>query len=98
VGTIPVHRRARFRPPRAPAAAGRRGLPLRPFSQRDSGRSTWLDDQLTFDDLVAIEEGRKDAPYDLSDLVDDAVALLDHLGIATATSRCACRRSLHRRW
>ncbi len=57
------------------------------FDNRDVGRSTWLDDHPPR--FSAAVEARKagrpvEAPYDLGDLADDAVGLLDHLGVERA--------------
>jgi pimeloyl-ACP methyl ester carboxylesterase len=58
------------------------------FDNRDSGRSTWLDDEGPPNVALAIEAGQLGRPvesaYTLSDLAADAAALLDVLDIAAA--------------
>lgn len=54
------------------------------FDNRDTGKSTWFDDVPY--DLPAGQAASRagepvDAPYNLSDMVNDAVGLLDYLGI-----------------
>jgi pimeloyl-ACP methyl ester carboxylesterase len=61
-----------------------RGFFVIRFDNRDTGRSTILADRPT-PDLQAIVRGdRSTVPYILDDMADDAVALLDALGIARA--------------
>ncbi len=56
------------------------------FDNRDTGRSTKLrEHRVTQRDLVRAFLGRRvTVPYSLRDLADDAVALLDHLGLPAA--------------
>lgn len=53
------------------------------FDNRDAGLSTWLDD-LGLPDIGALLTGTGTAPYSLADMGDDAVGLLDALGIGRA--------------
>ena len=58
------------------------------FDNRDVGESQWFDHagEPSIPDLLkAVEEGREpDIAYDLNDMADDAVGLMDALGLATA--------------
>jgi pimeloyl-ACP methyl ester carboxylesterase len=56
------------------------------YDNRDTGRSTKLDQhRVTTRDLVRGALGRKvAAPYSLSDLAEDGLGILDHLGIEAA--------------
>ncbi|WP_210438603.1 alpha/beta fold hydrolase [Nocardioides xinjiangensis] len=55
------------------------------YDNRDTGRSSRYRSSVRGDQLVrAFLTGRADAPYSMSDLAGDAVALLDHLGIDSA--------------
>ncbi len=55
------------------------------YDNRDTGRSSRYRSSVRGDQLVrALLTGRADAPYSMSDLAGDAVALLDHLGIEAA--------------
>jgi pimeloyl-ACP methyl ester carboxylesterase len=59
----------------------RRGLYVIAFDNRDAGLSTHLVDKGT-PDLLALLEGREaNIAYYLSDMADDAVAVLDALGL-----------------
>jgi pimeloyl-ACP methyl ester carboxylesterase len=61
-----------------------RGFHVVRFDNRDVGHSTKLDD-LPVPDLAAVAAGDvSDAGYTLDDMADDAVGLLDHLGIDAA--------------
>ena len=65
-----------------------RGFRVLRFDNRDVGRSTWLDQAGTPDMMVAMTRAwlrqPVDAPYLLSDMADDAVGLMDALGISRA--------------
>jgi len=55
------------------------------YDNRDTGRSTKLrEHRVRKGDVVKAIAGLTKAPYAISDLADDAVALLDHLGIDSA--------------
>ena len=55
------------------------------YDNRDTGRSTRTGGRVRRDHLVrAFTTGRGPAPYTMSELAHDAVALLDHLGIEAA--------------
>ncbi|GAC1536736.1 MAG: alpha/beta hydrolase [Acidimicrobiales bacterium] len=60
-----------------------RGFFVIRHDNRDVGLSTWLDEAGT-PDLAAAVAGNADAAYLLSDMADDAVGLLDALGIGSA--------------
>ena len=63
----------------------RRGYFVIRYDNRDTGRSTKLrHHRVTRADIVKAFLGRGSAPYGLEDLAQDAVGLLDHLGIAKA--------------
>lgn len=55
------------------------------YDNRDTGRSSRIAQRVTRAQLVrAFTTGRGSAPYSMSDLAGDALALLDHLGLDTA--------------
>lgn len=55
------------------------------YDNRDAGRSSRIAAPARPDQLVkAFATGRANAPYTMSDLAGDAVALLDHLGLESA--------------
>ncbi len=55
------------------------------YDNRDSGRSTRIRARVTRGHLIRAFSGRRTkAPYSMSDLAGDAVALLDHLGLESA--------------
>jgi pimeloyl-ACP methyl ester carboxylesterase len=64
-----------------------RGLQVVRFDNRDTGKSTWFDDA-TYDVAAGQAASRAgqpvEAPYNLSDMANDAIAVLDHLGIDRA--------------
>jgi pimeloyl-ACP methyl ester carboxylesterase len=63
----------------------RRGYFVITLDNRDCGRSSRMSGRVTRRMLVKAFAGlRVDAPYSLSDMSDDAFALLDHLGIDSA--------------
>jgi pimeloyl-ACP methyl ester carboxylesterase len=57
------------------------------FDNRDTGKSTWFDDA-PYDLKTGQANSRQgipvDAPYNLSDMVNDGMGVLDHLGIEKA--------------
>lgn len=53
------------------------------FDNRDVGLSTWFD-EAGVPDLLAVLGGQASAPYGLDDMAEDAVGLLDALGVPTA--------------
>ncbi len=53
------------------------------FDNRDTGRSSWLDD-LGVPILPAVRDGAAPPPYTLADMASDAVGLLDALAIPAA--------------
>lgn len=64
-----------------------RGFHVIRFDNRDVGESTWLDTpdlDIPTAMMAALGGDPSHAPYTLSDMADDAVAVLDHLGIAQA--------------
>lgn len=69
-------------------ALAERGFHVTRFDNRDVGRSTWLDAAGMPDVLGALAAAGAgqpiDAPYRLSDMAGDAVALLDTLGAGSA--------------
>ena len=55
------------------------------YDNRDTGRSTRIRARVTRGQLVrAFGGGKARAPYSMSDLAGDAVALMDHLGLESA--------------
>ncbi len=60
-----------------------RGFYVIRFDNRDIGLSTWFDD-VGVPGLGELLSGTVNAPYSLSDMANDAAALLDELGIASA--------------
>jgi pimeloyl-ACP methyl ester carboxylesterase len=60
-----------------------RGFYVIRYDNRDVGRSTWLD-EAGVPDLGAALAGKLEPAYLLSDMADDAAALLDALGIGAA--------------
>jgi pimeloyl-ACP methyl ester carboxylesterase len=60
-----------------------RGFHVIRFDNRDSGLSTRMEDA-GYPDLAAAFGGNPEAPYQLDDMADDAVGLLDALGIGGA--------------
>src|SRR5215472_16025445 len=65
------------------AALADRGFLVISYDNRDVGKSTWLDD-LGPVDLWAVLAGTAPAPYVLSDLAADGVAVLEALGLPSA--------------
>lgn len=65
------------------AALADRGFFVISYDNRDAGKSTWLDDFGPVD-LWAVLAGTAPAPYLLSDLAADGVAVLDALGLPSA--------------
>lgn len=62
-----------------------RGFFVIRYDNRDTGRSTKLrHHRVSRSDIVRAFLGRGSAPYAMADLADDAVGLLDHLGIDAA--------------
>jgi pimeloyl-ACP methyl ester carboxylesterase len=60
-----------------------RGFRVIRFDNRDSGLSTWMDDA-GLPDMAAALGGNPQPAYKLDDLADDAIGLLDALGIRKA--------------
>jgi pimeloyl-ACP methyl ester carboxylesterase len=60
-----------------------RGFHVVRFDNRDTGESTWLDG-VPATVQGALAGGAVDVPYLLADMADDAVGLLDHLGVDRA--------------
>jgi pimeloyl-ACP methyl ester carboxylesterase len=65
------------------AAVVDRGFHVVRFDNRDTGESTWFDD-VPASVQGALAGGAVDVPYLLADMADDAVGLLDHLGVDRA--------------
>lgn len=62
-----------------------RGFQVVRYDNRDTGHSTWLRQHyVSRRDLVRAAVGRGTAPYSLSDMAEDALAILDELGVAQA--------------
>ncbi|HEX3648667.1 MAG TPA: alpha/beta fold hydrolase [Pseudonocardiaceae bacterium] len=70
-------------PPEFAAQLAAHGFHVIRFDNRDAGLSTWLD-EVGMPDLPALLTGTGTAPYSLADMGDDAVGLLDALGIQRA--------------
>ncbi|HEX5406144.1 MAG TPA: alpha/beta fold hydrolase [Pseudonocardiaceae bacterium] len=70
-------------PPEFASQIAGHGFHVIRYDNRDAGLSTWQDD-LGVPDMMALLGGQGTAPYSLSDFGDDAVGLLDALGIDTA--------------
>jgi pimeloyl-ACP methyl ester carboxylesterase len=65
------------------AALADRGFFVISYDNRDAGKSTWLDDVGPVD-LLAVLAGTVHAPYLMSDLAADGIAVLDALGLPSA--------------
>jgi pimeloyl-ACP methyl ester carboxylesterase len=65
------------------AALVARGFYVVRFDNRDAGRTTWFDD-LGVPDMAAALAGEAQPPYLLSDMANDAAALLDALDVPSA--------------
>ena len=70
-------------PPGLRAALADRGFFVISYDNRDAGLSSWLDDAGPID-LLAVLSGTAPPPYLLADMADDAMAVLDALGLPSA--------------
>jgi pimeloyl-ACP methyl ester carboxylesterase len=70
-------------PPGLRATLADRGFFVICYDNRDAGLSSWLDDTGPVD-LLAVLAGTAPPPYLLADMADDAMAVLDALGLPSA--------------